>query len=927
MTKIYKTRIVFLLVITLLTSLVPAYAIGTSTEKNDTNYNMKLDEIAKVVVSNFDQYQANVSPNYAKKEFRGKVTYEVSYFIYGQFHSTTEIAKTKTTELQQHYKEYFSKEGVLDSRTINGYEILTVITPDAEFGSNYYIWCHNNVVLSVGVGVKNELDESSLRQYMDLIHPLIDQEVDKNPLIEIEKVINYYYEKNSINYVVNKNQVTGDIYIGDKAVGVMNVLIETKGSEQMATNFVQKIYKSTYPSEGYELSTKTIEGITVYIATDDKPSHWDTVMASYKQYFIKCSFPSSTIDMGEVKDLIEKIKPILDGEEAPETDSAVLDEHREPADEQNSSEEVKQISDIFITLEKDYKGVIADGTNRLEISIKAPKGSDGILNISQPSIGEIVNTNGKAVDSININGKDITLYYQPPKYIEDKYLTEKLEAPSHIGSSSPTNIWVAPAKLIFIYEPKERVMNKGLKTYQFPLKVCRPTVILLHGFTGDKTTWEELDGVLRTKKYDTVREEYYVNNESGQSIPAQANALHIHVTGAQKSYEKLGIKAGKVDLVGHSMGGLISRQYISQTPEQYNGGVKKLIMVGTPNHGCSYFNSWVGWLQSTLFSAHKEAGEQLYGKNPLILALNKGEELGEHLDKNVQYGILYGKGLGAFSDGDIVVPELSAKLQGVKAIGYEGRAHSSAFGPSITNDDEILEQITRWLQEDIPKGDYSHVEIKVYDWEGESIYLSDPDGEGLIGIEEDEASEIYCFQEIETLDHSRIGLKLTSKGSTFGYVDISPNTKLNFTYVSPDRVEVFMEHGSARFTTKAGKEHHFTVYQESNGEIKVIKGLDTDFVATSFKQGLNVEVLEGEVELINSIGVNNQNIVIASADDVMFVGEGSSIENSKPIEAWWENDFYKNKPKELDLHMKYIILIALIAIVVLFFIFKIKKKK
>lgn len=53
--------------------------------------------------------------------------------------------------------------------------------------------------------------------------------------------------------------------------------------------------------------------------------------------------------------------------------------------------------------------------------------------------------------------------------------------------------------------------------------------------------------------------------------------------------------SGKVDIVAHSMGGLIARSYIQG--ETYRGDIDQLIMLGTPNHGSSdVYTLWAGGL-------------------------------------------------------------------------------------------------------------------------------------------------------------------------------------------------------------------------------------------------------------------------------------------------------------------------------------------
>ncbi|MHA1744766.1 MAG: esterase/lipase family protein, partial [Promethearchaeota archaeon] len=84
--------------------------------------------------------------------------------------------------------------------------------------------------------------------------------------------------------------------------------------------------------------------------------------------------------------------------------------------------------------------------------------------------------------------------------------------------------------------------------------------------------------------------------------------------------------AHKVNLVAHSMGGLISRWYI----EQMGGDttVNKLIMLGTPNHGSKYLpllTRIVGYIDDRLEEReiHKQKLEQMKEKNALHLAIHK----------------------------------------------------------------------------------------------------------------------------------------------------------------------------------------------------------------------------------------------------------------------------------------------------------------
>ena len=232
--------------------------------------------------------------------------------------------------------------------------------------------------------------------------------------------------------------------------------------------------------------------------------------------------------------------------------------------------------------------------------------------------------------------------------------------------------------------------------------VGRP-VLLVHGLTGQA---EELKNKLL---YKELCKEYYV--ETVEYLPGIDNAF-----GSIQNYaecldsEIVRIKsetgAKKVDIVAHSMGGLISRWRI-QKLNSGDADVGKLIMMGTPNHGAvlstivmsgiSFFEpcmSYPGFAVNQMNPGHKFL-EDLNGGNShwydvylYKYGLGKQDEIAE----NTQYYVLAGahtltdhevmplsKGIMLIGNinswidlyrgfGDLVVPYYSAMIANPKAV-------------------------------------------------------------------------------------------------------------------------------------------------------------------------------------------------------------------------------------------------------------------
>lgn len=105
----------------------------------------------------------------------------------------------------------------------------------------------------------------------------------------------------------------------------------------------------------------------------------------------------------------------------------------------------------------------------------------------------------------------------------------------------------------------------------------RPLVVLVHGLDSDRGTLQPMAQLLDHDGQQVACFCYAGDQpieDSADILGAQLRALH------QK------YPAMKIDLVAHSMGGLVARDYVEGSA--YTGGIDHLILVATPNAGSSW---------------------------------------------------------------------------------------------------------------------------------------------------------------------------------------------------------------------------------------------------------------------------------------------------------------------------------------------------
>ncbi|HEU4975890.1 MAG TPA: hypothetical protein VFT50_12425 [Baekduia sp.] len=135
------------------------------------------------------------------------------------------------------------------------------------------------------------------------------------------------------------------------------------------------------------------------------------------------------------------------------------------------------------------------------------------------------------------------------------------------------------------------------------LAVRPKPVLLVHGFASNAGTWAGYDA-----NFTGVRSDWVVRAADGMDTnPVNGNTVFQNgqILGRDIDKVREDLDAEHVDLVVHSMGGLISRSYLHyQAPDDPDQRpvVAHLVMLGTPNEGstCAHIAYGVAWEVSEL---------------------------------------------------------------------------------------------------------------------------------------------------------------------------------------------------------------------------------------------------------------------------------------------------------------------------------------
>lgn len=223
---------------------------------------------------------------------------------------------------------------------------------------------------------------------------------------------------------------------------------------------------------------------------------------------------------------------------------------------------------------------------------------------------------------------------------------------------------------------------------------ARYPVVLVHGWTGSGSSWNAMIPKLQAQGMTVLdfnsstagTQALSITPSAGQHIPLLAKQVQDKI---QAALAANGYPATqKVDVVAHSMGGLVSRFLVEQggadvnswstSTGWYGDGVADirtdwksriddLVMLGTPNHG-----TWEAWVPGTigLFGAWNASGGDMRPGSVFLQKMGYAEPAGEYytaIGGNPSYGqfLKYDyTGDGVKSGFDGVVPAESPFVTG-----------------------------------------------------------------------------------------------------------------------------------------------------------------------------------------------------------------------------------------------------------------------
>ncbi len=192
------------------------------------------------------------------------------------------------------------------------------------------------------------------------------------------------------------------------------------------------------------------------------------------------------------------------------------------------------------------------------------------------------------------------------------YAFSLYDAPANYGDNSNSRT----VEVTFTFTPN--IGNGTTTSFPADITVLRPPVVLMHGLWSDPTAWAGV--FFRNDNWHTTVKGNYKSNNAAHfqvNVPKVKEAID----NALKQFRANMNAATQVDVIGHSMGGILTRLYANSAQntriDNFNlGDVHRIVTLDTPH--------WGSTLANLLVSLHTVAPGKVDLIGEIIGSVSKG---------------------------------------------------------------------------------------------------------------------------------------------------------------------------------------------------------------------------------------------------------------------------------------------------------------
>jgi len=548
-------------------------------------------------------------------------------------------------------------------------------------------------------------------------------------------------------------------------------------------------------------------------------------------------------------------------------------------------------------------GIATDGVSRLTFSVSSHGIRPESVTVAAPTLGAFERASSAAAPLTLDKDGNGTLVYLPPSTLPSEALTTSLE----IGTGpAARTVPAAPVSISVRYVDLEGTTQ----TTTVPFKVCRPPVLLVQSYLGGPASWSLFAEYAQTNRLDCrIVGEGATWRLGNESLDDWAKELARSLDETRATYATSGIKIAAVDVIAHSAGGLVARSLLEGADSRQD--VRRLILVGTPNHGIAWLDQEVGAAASRWLAAHPTAAAELREGSAFLRQLTSPDAA----DRKAEYINVVGRrapSLSASRQGsstvqdDGIVSAASSHLDGVPEVRLDGVVHAPGLpleGVGLTESPAVWTKLVDLLVGEAPQAapDALRIELR----RGSLVSTStsvDPQPTQWTPVSRFPAV-LKDGESVRTLDKGYAALAVVQSGEPRGLISLDAKTEVVLRASSPSLIRIEVVSGRARFRADTADAGDFEVVLDASPrgalwyatqpDVRTL-GVQGDYVVAR-EEASSVLALDGTVivEYSKGIGFSPARLVEAGAG-IRVRADGVIEDEAVPARGWWTAGVWRN---------------------------------